>query len=247
MIELRDVHKSLGGNEVLRGVSLRAPTARRTFVIGASGAGKSVLARHAAGLLRPDAGEVHVLGRRIDALPERALQREVRRRVPFVLQGAALLDGLSLGENVELALRAEGGPARARRGRARELLDRVGLADQASLAAHEAGPGVAMRCAIARALALSPAQVIYDEPTSGLDPSAARQVDALLLELSRAGVGALVISHDPLSIFGAAESVVYLSAGRVAFEGSPAELRSCPDPAVQQFVQGRADGPIPDW
>ena len=113
--------------------------------------------------------------------------------------------------------------------------------------AEEAGAGVAMRCAIARALALGPAQLIYDEPTSGLDPDAARLLDALLVELSAEGVGALVISHDRLSLFGIAERVVYLSKGQVAFDGTPAELRASSDAAVQQFVEGRADGPIPDW
>jgi phospholipid/cholesterol/gamma-HCH transport system ATP-binding protein len=247
LIELRDVYKALGGHPVLRGVSLRAEAAALTFVIGASGAGKSVLARHAAGLLRPDAGEVHVLGQRVDRLSESALLHGVRRRAPMVMQGAALLDGFTLGENIELALRAAKGASRSHQQRARELLAQVGLGGSADRRAEEVGAGVAMRCAVARALALEPAMVICDEPTSGLDPAAARQVDALLASLPSAGVGALVISHDPVSIFGIAQRVVYLSSGRVAFEGTPAELRGCPDAAVQQFVNGRADGPIPDW
>src|SRR3954468_15447796 len=106
-VELREVHKSLGGRPILAGVSLTAPTNEITFIIGPSGAGKSVTARHAAGLLRPDAGEVSVFGERIEELEESALAR-MRRKCAFVLQGATLLDGLNLHENVALGARARG-------------------------------------------------------------------------------------------------------------------------------------------
>jgi len=245
-IELRAVHKALGGRPVLRGVDLVAPAGEITFVVGPSGAGKSVAARHAAGLLRPDSGEVLVFGEPVDALPERELAR-VRRDCAFVMQGAALPDGLDLRENVALGARARGLPRREALARADALLERLGLAEAARRMPSETGPGVRMRAAVARALALSPRMIVYDEPTSGLDPAAARALDALVLELRREGIGALVISHDPVSIRTVPDTVHLLHEGRIHLSGTPAALQASADPVVRQFLGGLADGPLPEW
>lgn len=245
-IEFRELQKTLGNRPILRGVNLVAPTRDVTFIIGPSGAGKSVTARHAAGLLRPDAGEVWVLGERIDGLPERELER-VRRRCAFVLQGAALLDGFDLQENVALGARARGVSRRQAMQLASGLLERVGLANARRLLPNEVGPGILMRAAVARALALEPQMIIYDEPTSGLDPGAARQLDALIVDMKAQGIGALVISHDLPAITGIADRIHLLHEGRIWLAGSPKEFLESADPVVRQFIDGLADGPLPEW
>lgn len=245
-IRFVDLHKSLGGRSILRGVSLEAPADEISFIIGPSGAGKSVTARHAAGLLAPDAGEVLVFGQRMESLSGAALTA-MRRRCAFVLQGAALLDGLDLRENVALGGRAKGLSRSKALASADALLDRVGLADSASLHPSACGPGILMRAAVARALALSPEMIIYDEPTSGLDPGAARQLDALILSMKEQGIGALVISHDLPSIQGIADRIHLLYDGRIHLSGSPAVFAKSNDPVVRQFMDGVADGPLPDW
>ncbi len=240
------MHKSLGGRPVLRGVDLVAPADAITFLIGPSGVGKSVAARHAAGLMRPDQGEVRLFGERIDRLVESELA-ERRRQAAFVLQGAALLDGLDLLENVALGARARG-MARARAlGRAGELLAEVGLKEAGALHPSECGPGILLRAAVARALALEPRMIIYDEPTSGLDPAAARQIDRLIVQMKSRGLGALVISHDLASIMSVADQVHLIHDGRVYLSGPPASFRESPDPVVRQFIDGLPDGPLPQW
>jgi phospholipid/cholesterol/gamma-HCH transport system ATP-binding protein len=245
-IEFRDLHKSLGGRPILRGVSLHARSNEITFIIGPSGAGKSVTARHAAGLLRPDSGEVVVFGERVHELAETELVA-LRRRCAFVLQGAALLDGLDLEENVALGARAAGAPRKAALVRARELLAHVGLAGSAGRLPSEVGPGILMRAAVARALALEPQMIIYDEPTSGLDPAAARQIDGLVVRMKREGIGALVISHDLTSIMTIADHIHLLHEGRIYLGGPPSVFQQSADPVVRQFIDGRPEGPLPDW
>lgn len=245
-IEFRDLHKSLGGRPILKGVTLEAPSREITFIIGPSGAGKSVTARHAAGLLRPDTGEIRVFGERVDHLSEQELVR-VRRDCAFVLQGAALLDGRDLQENVALGGRARGLSRREAMDLALQLLARVGLSDVARRAPSGVGPGILMRAAVARALALNPKMIIYDEPTSGLDPAAARQLDDLILQMRADGIGALVISHDLVSIMTIADRIHLLHEGRIYLSGPPATFRESPDPVVRQFIDGKADGPLPVW
>lgn len=246
MIELRGVRKSFGNRPILMGVDLVAPSDDITYLIGPSGAGKSVAARHAAGILRPDDGEILVFGERVDLLPEIELAR-IRRTCAFVLQGAALLDGLDLRENVALGGRAKELPRRDSLRLADELLERVGLSHLALRHPSEVGPGILMRAAVARALALSPRMIIYDEPTSGLDPGAARQLDALILDMKKDGIGALVISHDLPSILNVPDSVHLLHDGRIHLSGPPSVFRESNDPVVRQFIDGKAEGPLPDW
>lgn len=245
-IEFVDLHKAFGERAILRGVSLKAPAAEISFIIGPSGAGKSVTARHAAGLLTPNSGEVLVFGQRVNDLSGEALQA-MRRRCAFVLQGAALLDGLSLRENVALGGRATGLPRARALALADELLASVGLGGLLRALPSECGPGVLTRAAIARALALSPEMIIYDEPTSGLDPGAARQLDALIVRMKAQGIGALVISHDLPSIHGIADSIHLLYDGRIHLSGTASDFRRSQDAVVRQFMDGVADGPLPDW
>jgi phospholipid/cholesterol/gamma-HCH transport system ATP-binding protein len=248
MITLSGVKKSFGAKTVLDGVDFEARPGEVAFVIGPSGMGKSVLARCAVGLLSADAGSVRIDGREITGLTGRALLR-ARRGCAMVLQGSALVDDYTLGENVAMAVRARGEASRPRALReARERLGAMGLGAEGERMPNEVGPGTAMRAALVRALALEPRVVVYDEPTSGLDLPSARRVDALIRELcDRQGVGALVISHDPGSFLSIADRIAFLYGGRIQIDAPPAEIRASDDPRLQQFLAGAAEGPLADW
>lgn len=218
-LELRDVTRAFGAVTVLRGLSVTMPLEGLTFVIGQSGSGKSVLCRLAVGLLDPDAGEVRLLGERVDQLPERKRQA-LRARVPYLVQGPALLDWLTLEDNVALADRAS-----KKDGRARAALERVGLGDVGARMPPEVGPGVRKRAAIARALVLGPEAMLLDEPTTGLDREAASQVNETLAVVRSEGVGVVVVSHDHAAMKRYADRVVRVREGVVDFVGPVNDLR----------------------
>ncbi len=221
MIELRSVHKSLGGREILRGVSLLASPGEAVCVVGRSGAGKSVLTRIAIGLLPPDAGEAWLLGRRIDGLSRREL-RKARRGAGLVLQGAALLGWMSLQENVALPLRQGLGLGRKESlARAARALADIGLGGDASSLPGHVSAGTRQRAAVARALALDPRAVLYDEPTTGLDPRAARQVDALIRRSADAGAAVLVVTHDLETVRRVGDRVLELRDGLLTERPGP--------------------------
>jgi phospholipid/cholesterol/gamma-HCH transport system ATP-binding protein len=245
MIEFRGIRKAFGGVEVLRGMSLRIDKGEVLFIIGTSGVGKSVTIKHLAGLIRPDAGEIWLDGRRIDQLDERAFF-EVRKRCAMVFQHATLFDSMTILENVALPLRKHKrlGEADAA-AEARKRLESVHLVEFADRYPAELGDGLRKRAAIARALTLDPAYVLFDEPTTGLDPVSARRVDRLIRELAdRLGVTCVVVSHDLTSIFSIADRIALIYQGVVYKLGTPTELRTSDDPVVRQFIQGRPDGPM---
>ncbi len=198
-----------GTPPVLDGLSVEIPLEGLTFVIGKSGSGKSVLCRLAVGLLKPDEGSVTLLDEPVHTLPERAL-RPLRAQVPYLVQGPALLDWLTLLDNVLLA--TAHGPEREQR--AREALARVGLESVADRFPPAVGPGVKKRTAIARALALAPRFLLLDEPTTGLDREAAGQVNEALLHLKQQGLGALIVSHDHGAVREMADRVIEVSKGK---------------------------------
>jgi phospholipid/cholesterol/gamma-HCH transport system ATP-binding protein len=214
-LELEGIVKRFGTHTVLDGFSARIPLEGLTFIVGQSGSGKSVLCRLGVGLLRPDAGEVRLLGERVDRLPERKLSK-LRARVPYLVQGPALLDWLTLEDNVALA--REGALAD---GRARAAMERVGLGPFASRYPPQVGPGLRKRTAIARALVLEPRCLLLDEPTTGLDSEAAGQVNETLELLRAQGLGALVVSHDYAALRRLADRVVEVKAGRCGYVGAP--------------------------
>ncbi|MHB8876222.1 MAG: ATP-binding cassette domain-containing protein, partial [Myxococcaceae bacterium] len=178
-----------GAEKVLRGLDATIPLEGVTFVVGRSGSGKSVLCRLAVGLLRPDQGQVRLLGVDVHAAPERAL-RELRARCPYLVQGPALLDWLTLEQNVALAAKKNGSPPGPRVAHA---LERVGLLRYAGAFPPSVGPGLKKRAAIARALVLEPEFLLLDEPTTGLDRSASAQVNEVIGSLRAEGLGALVV------------------------------------------------------
>ena len=195
---------------VLQGLDAEVPLTGLTFVIGRSGSGKSVLCRLAVGLLKPDEGTVTLLDRRVDQLPERELQ-PLRARVPYLVQGPALLDWLTVLDNVMLAAT---GTRAEKEEKARKALARVGLTELAARFPPQLGPGVKKRTAIARALVLEPTYLLLDEPTTGLDREAASQVNDTLLELKRQGLGAMIVSHDHRAVKALADRVLEVSEGK---------------------------------
>jgi len=245
MISFQDIHKRFGKKVVLQGVSLEVPKGKIQYIIGTSGAGKSVLTKHLVGLLRPDQGRVLFDGRDITNCTEQEFFA-VRRRVATVFQHATLFDSMTMAENVALPLRKHQGLKQEHAlARAMDYLKQVQMADYAHRYPSDVGDGLRKRVAIARALTMEPEVVIFDEPTTGIDPLAAANVDQLIRDLSeQMTVTSIVISHDLRSIFRVADRVAMLYKGRVLLEGTPEEFRQTTNPVVRQFINGDADGPM---
>lgn len=245
MISFRDVRKSFGEKHVLRGVSFDVQDGEVFFIIGASGVGKSVLIKHLIGLLYPDGGEIWLDGEEISRFDEKAMYA-VRKKCAMVFQHSTLFDSMTCAENVALPLRKHRGlkPGEARR-EAQRLLEHVHMAEFGDRYPAELGDGMRKRVAIARALTLEPRYVLFDEPTTSLDPVSARRVDRLIRELSDTlGVTSIVVSHDLVSIFTIADRIVMLYDGHVKLLGVPDEFRASKDAIIQQFINGRAEGPM---
>ncbi len=244
-ISFRDIHKRFGQKVVLDGVSLDVRDGECFFVIGQSGVGKSVLIKHLVGLLTPDAGEILLDGQDVAHLDERQFYA-VRKKCAMVFQNSTLFDSMTCLENVTLPLRKHKAlsPADARTEALRRL-DQVHMREFAEAFPAELGDGLRKRVAIARALTLDPRYVLFDEPTTSLDPVSARRVDQMIRELcDTVGVTSIVVSHDLVSIFSIADRIAMLYKGAVRMVGTPAELKATRDGVVQQFIQGRADGPM---
>jgi len=245
MIRFIDIHKGFGPRAVLDGVSLSVDKGEVLYIIGSSGAGKSVLVKHLVGLLRPDSGTIELAGKDITWLSEKDFY-PVRMQCAMVFQNSTLFDAMSVVENVALPIRKHKSatPKEARR-LALEKLDLVGMRYAETFAPGDLGDGLKKRVAIARALTLDPTYVIFDEPTTGLDPLAAAQVDDLIRSLQRdAGVTSIVVSHDLRSIFSVADRVAMIYQGKIRIDGTPQALRASPDPVVRQFIEGRPEGPM---
>lgn len=244
-IEYRAVSKAFAGQPVLRDLSLSISRGEILFIVGTSGVGKSVAIKLLIGLYRIDAGEIWFDGQRVDQLPERALA-PLRKRIGMVFQSATLFDSMTLAENVALPLRKHRRLAwSAALDDARRRLAQVHMTEHADRYPAELSDGMRKRAAIARTLALDPEVVLFDEPTTGLDPVSARRIDRLIRELaSRLGVTAVVVSHDPPSIFGTADRIALLYQGAIRALATPDALRASPDPIVQQFITGQSTGPM---
>lgn len=245
MIEFIEITKAFGGNRVLDGVSVSVQKGQILFIIGKSGAGKSVLVKHLVGLLRQDSGQILFEGTDISNYREKDFY-EMRKRCAMVFQHSTLFDSMTLAENVALPIRKHRGVSRAEAlTLAMDKLRLVHMDHMADRVPGEIGDGLRKRVAIARALTLDPAYVIFDEPTTGLDPVSAIRVDRLIREMSdRTGVTSIVVSHDLRSIFGIADRIVMLYQGKVLLDGPPADFRGSQDPIVRQFVNGLAEGPM---
>jgi phospholipid/cholesterol/gamma-HCH transport system ATP-binding protein len=245
MIEFRAVKKSFGGKPVLVDLTLTVAKGEVFFIIGTSGAGKSVTIKHLIGLLRVDSGEIWFDGKRIDGYTESEFTG-IRRRVGMVFQNSTLFDSMTLAENVALPLRKLGGlSTREALKQAVPLLQKVDMHTYADRYPAELSDGMKKRAAIARTLAMKPEVILFDEPTTGLDPMSARRIDTLIRQLADdMGVTAMVVSHDLPSIFGIADKVAFLYKGAVYCVGEPHQLQNGGDPIVEQFLNGVSTGPM---
>jgi phospholipid/cholesterol/gamma-HCH transport system ATP-binding protein len=230
------VRLTFGRREVFRDLSCGCLRGQITVVLGGSGAGKSTMLRLIGGLERPDAGRVWVAGEEVNLLPERQLFR-VRERIGMLFQGGALLDSMTVFDNVALPLREH---TRISEDEIRERvvrnLEAVGLPDVEDLFPRHLSGGMSRRAALARSVVMNPEIVLCDEPFSGLDPLNVRRIEALLVDLSRrAGLTLVVTSHHLASSLRMADRVIFLVDGR-AVSGSPAELLGSPDRRIVDFL-----------
>jgi len=244
-ISFQGIRKAFGPKLVLDGVDLEVHEGECFFIVGASGVGKSVLIKHLVGLLRPDAGDIYLDGQEVSRLSETDFY-PVRMKCAMVFQNSTLFDSMSCAENVALPLRKHKRLSVAQAlEEALRRLEQVHMQDFADAYPAELGDGMRKRVAIARALTLEPRYVLFDEPTTSLDPVSARRVDQMIRELSdEIGVTSVVVSHDLVSIFDIADRIAMLYKGKVRMLGTPDEFRHCDDPVVQQFITGRAEGPM---
>ncbi|HWV37852.1 MAG TPA: ABC transporter ATP-binding protein [Vulgatibacter sp.] len=239
MIEVQDLHKAFGDNEVLRGVNLTVEEGTTVVILGSSGSGKSVLLKHIIGLLQPDSGTVYVDGVDICRLSARELNR-FRRKFGMVFQSSALFDSMTVFENVAFPLieHREGRTDEEIRAIVEAKLALVGLEKAAQLDPAELSGGMRKRVALARAVARDPKIVLYDEPTTGLDPITTDSVNDMIEDARRElGVTSIVISHDIGSALRIADFVAVLYEGRIVEHSTPEQLRHTTHPHVRAFLQ----------
>ena len=241
MIIFRDVHKSFGSKRVLQGFSLEVRDGETMVILGYSGSGKSVALKHIVGLLEPDQGEVEVDGQVVHRLERRELMA-LRANIGFVFQFAALLDSMTVGDNIALGLRRQRLPEDEIHERVGEALSLVDLAGTEDRYPAELSGGMRKRVGIARAIALRPRYLLYDEPTTGLDPVTAAVIDQLMVRAKRKlGISGVVVTHDMRSAYTVGDRIAMLYKGLVRQVGTVAEIQDTRDPAVRQFIEGRPE------
>ena len=244
MITLTAVHKTFGTNRVLRGVNLTIPNASSMVIIGGSGTGKSVLLKCILGLIRPDKGTITLDGTDVTKTDRDAFLA----RFGMLFQGGALFDSMRVWENVAFRLMrgAKALPKAEARIIALEKLRRVGLTpDKADLFPAELSGGMQKRVGLARAIAAEPEIIFFDEPTTGLDPIMAGVINSLIREIvMEMGVTAMTITHDMSSVRAIADRVAMLHDGLIRWTGPVEDMDEASDPYLQQFIHGRATGPI---
>jgi phospholipid/cholesterol/gamma-HCH transport system ATP-binding protein len=239
VIEVRNVSKTFGTQQVLRGVSLDIERGEAVVIIGRSGGGKSILLKHLIGLLQPDSGTVRVDGEDITAMDERNLLR-VRRKYGMLFQMAALFDSLTVEENVGFVLRRQGLESEAEiRRRVAEALEMVELPGIGHKMPSELSGGMRKRVGLARAIVYRPEIVLYDEPTTGLDPIAADNIDRLIRRVwETLHVTSIAVTHDMKSARTISNRILMLHEGRIYSEGPTAEILESADPVIHRFVNG---------
>jgi len=250
VIEVRDLVRKFGPRTVLDGVSFSVNKGDTMIIMGGSGCGKSTLLRHIIGAMKPTSGSIKLFGEEITTMPQTKLE-QLRLRFGMNFQFGALLQSLTVGENVALPL-VENSTVDP------EIVDLivkmklelVGLTGFENLKPAEISGGMRKRVGLARAVALDPELLFSDEPTSGLDPIMTAVIDRLTLDLTRKlDMTAVVVTHDMTSAFRIGTTMIMLGAGKragtIIAQGTPDEIRNHRDPEVQQFIKGEPDGPVP--
>ena len=239
VVELRDVYKSFGPTEVLKGVNLSVERGTSAVVLGGSGTGKSVLTKHVVGLLEPTSGEVWVLGDRMDLLDQEQMDRK-RTRLGYLFQGGALFDSMTVYENMRFFLDRLTTLTRDEKDDLiEESLEDVNLPDTIHQYPAELSGGQKKRVGLARTLILRPDIILYDEPTTGLDPVSVRVVSELIVKLrDTRGISSIAITHDLLAAEIITDQAHFLLDGRIAASGTLGEVRGSDIPELQEFFKG---------
>jgi phospholipid/cholesterol/gamma-HCH transport system ATP-binding protein len=245
-IKVRGLKKAFGPKQVLNGVDLDVPRGESLVVIGGSGSGKSVLIKCILGLVEPDSGSIEIDGEETVGIPA-AKREEIMRKFGMLFQGAALFDSLPVWENVAFGLIAGRGMDRkSAKDVALRKLAAVGLgAEVGELVPSELSGGMQKRVALARAIAAEPEIIFFDEPTTGLDPIMAQVINELIVKcVTSLGATALTITHDMHSLRAVADNAAMIYEGRIIWSGDAKTIDQCGNAFVDQFVRGRAEGPI---
>ena len=241
-IELRDVRRTFGQNEVLRGVDLEVLDGETLSIIGFSGSGKSVILKHIVGLIRPDSGEVVVDSQNLSELDVQELNR-LRRDIGYVFQFAALFDSMCIADNVAMGLRRIPGMYDEEiAARVRECLALVDLEGIEDRYPSELSGGMLKRAGFARAIATRPKYLLYDEPTTGLDPVTLAVIDRLIVRMKEElGVTGIVITHDMESAYRISDRIAMLHDGQIRTSGTVDEIRESDDLLLRSFIEGRPE------
>jgi len=245
VISLKNVTKRFGGKTIIDNVSLDIRGGEIFVIMGCSGSGKSTLLRIMTGILKPDEGSVYVMGKDISKISEEELD-EIRKSFGMLFQYSALLDSLTVEENVALPLREHTKLAEnIIKIIVRMKLALVGLKGFENHYPSQISGGMRKRVGLARAIALDPDIVFYDEPTSGLDPVVGGVIDKLIMDLSKKLlITSVVVTHDMQSVFRIADRVAMIHKGKLVEVGTPQEIKNSPNPYIQQFINGSPEGPI---
>ncbi len=240
VVDIRDIHKTLDGKEVLKGIDLKVARGETLVIMGRSGCGKSVLLQCIIGLMTPDSGRIVVDDMEVTALRTEGEWKKLWLKMGFLFQGGALFDSLTAGENVAFPMRHHTRLSESQiLGNTKDLLSLMEMEDVSDKFPSELSGGMQKRLSIARTLALGPHIVLYDEPTSGLDPVTSDNVSRMIRDLNKkSGNTSLVVTHDTRSAFQIADKLAMLEDGRVALAGTPEEFRSSKQEMVQHFLYG---------
>ncbi len=242
ILRFQDVYKSFGAQSVLSGLSFEVERGRTLAIMGASGSGKSVVLRHAIGLLKPDSGHVEVEGRNVPSLSRRELA-ELRKRMGFLFQEGALINWLNVGENVALPLRENTDLSDAEiRAKVQEKLERVHIPDSWEKMPSQISGGMKKRVGLARALITDPEVILYDEPNAGLDPEIAASINDLIRELKvELQVTAIVVEHRVGCIRRVADEVLFLEGGKALMRLPTDEFFASRHPRILKFLGEKPD------
>jgi phospholipid/cholesterol/gamma-HCH transport system ATP-binding protein len=245
MISLQHLYKSFDGRQVLSDMSLEVERGETVVIVGGSGTGKSVTLKHMIGLLRPDRGRVVIDGQDVTAMGDVELNH-FRRRFGMAFQEGALFDSMSVFENIAFPLRRHTKMKEDEiRARVEECLEDVHLHNVEKKRPSELSGGMRRRVGFARAISLKPEILLFDEPTTGLDPVISDVIAELICEMDqKLGTTTVTITHDMKVAFKVADRVAMLYEGRIIESGTPEVFQQSPNPIVQQFIDGRADGPL---
>ncbi|HEY0190152.1 MAG TPA: ATP-binding cassette domain-containing protein, partial [Kofleriaceae bacterium] len=236
VVELINVTKTFGAKHVLKGVNLPIYPRKTTVIIGASGSGKSVIIKHIMGLFKPTSGEIKVFGKDIVGMDDLQLN-DMRKHFGLLFQNAALLDWLSVEENIAFPLHERGETGDEAKAKIADILERLNIADIKDRMPGDISNGQRKRVGLARAIVVKPDIMIYDEPTTGQDPLRTRDIDDMIQQTQEQfDITSIVISHDMASTFRIAHMIAMLYQGHIVAYGTPAELRASKDPHVQAFI-----------